>query len=73
MEVAEEVLCEFEGVHKDLRLGLAENLIYSGLRILPKRLGGKGDTKNGIDLCIMCLGSFDIKDSTPSVLGVGTI
>ena len=39
MEVAEDVLCEFEGVHKDLRLGLAENLIYPGLRILPTTLG----------------------------------
>ena len=41
-----------------------------GKIILPKRLGGKGDIKNGIDLCIMSLGSFDIKHSTPSVEGV---
>ena len=39
MEVAEDVLCEFEGVHKDLRLGLAENRIYPGLRILPRWFG----------------------------------
>ena len=39
MEVAEDVLCEFEGVHKDLRLGRTENLIYPGLRNLPTRLG----------------------------------